>query len=226
MLTLNTIYSSQKWRKFVQALRIQRQDADGNIICEECGKPIVRAYDCIGHHKIELTEENVNDATIAFNPENVALIHFQCHNKIHERWNYRKDKPFTKRQVWLVYGSPCAGKTTWAMENATKDDLIIDLDRIWEAITSQDREHKNPRLKANAFGVRDCLIDQVRTRKGLWASAYIIGGYPQAIERERLCDLLGARPIFIDTDKETCMERIPAPEWREYIEDWWEWYTE
>lgn len=219
MFTPFTFYRSDIWRDFKRNLMIERTNADGLIICEHCGKPIMKAYDCIGHHKVELTDENVNNYSISLNPDLVELIHFKCHNEKHRRFG-----GFNQR-VFLVYGSPCSGKTTWVREHAELDDLIIDIDSIWECISNTDRYHKPNRLKANVFGVRDCLIDQVKIRKGMWRDCYIIGGYPLRTDRDRICDLLRAEPIFIDEPMETCMSRADNDAWKEYIKDWFEDYV-
>lgn len=219
MFTPFTFYRSDLWRDFKRNLMIERTNADGLIICEHCGKPIMKAYDCIGHHKVELTDENVNDYSISLNPDLVELIHFKCHNEKHRRFG-----GFNQR-VFLVYGSPCSGKTTWVREHAEPDDLIIDLDSIWECISNTDRYHKPNRLKANVFGVRDCLIDQVKIRKGMWRDCYIIGGYPLRTDRDRICDLLRAEPIFIDETMETCMSRADNDAWKKYITDWFDDYV-
>lgn len=220
MYKLNTFYQSKKWRKLVDILKIERLNADGQLICEHCGKPIVKAYDCIGHHIIELTEDNVNDVNISLNPDYVMLIHFKCHNIIHERYEG------FNRKVYLVYGSPCSGKSTFVNDNARHDDLVVDIDKIWECISISNRYHKGARLKANVFGIRDCLIDQIKIRKGNWRAAYVIGGYPLASDRERMIELLGAEPIFIDEPKEVCLARCENDDWRGYVEDWFDSYTE
>lgn len=223
MFTLENFYTSKRWCKFVNGLKLERMDADGNIICAHCGKPITRAYDCIGHHKIELTDENVNDYSISLNPENVELIHFRCHNLIHQRF-----EGFSQ-SVYLIYGSPCSGKTSWVEEVANDDDLILDVDRLWDAVCSGGYLRKPKRLASNVFGIRDCIIDQIRTRTGKWRNAYIIGGYPLSTERERLCDLLRAMPIYIEAAKEECLRRCEAERpaaWKEYIENWFDSYVE
>lgn len=212
-MTVNQFYRSKEWEQFISILRVERADEKGNVICAHCGKPIVKKYDCIGHHKIELTDENVNDFTISLNPENVELIHFGCHNEIHGRFG-------SKQKVYIVYGAPCSGKTTFVKEHANNDDLILDLDRIWEAVCLSDREHKPGRLKANVFGIRDCLIDQIRTRTGQWRNAYVIGTYPLRTDRDRLSDLLDAELIFIDTPMKDCMDRAPNESWIGFIGDW------
>lgn len=220
MYTLDNFYKSNEWENLLDILKIERVDSNGNLICEHCGLPIVKKYDCIGHHKTELTEANVNDVNIALNPDNIMLIHFKCHNKIHQRFDG------FKQQVYLVYGSPCSGKTTWVNSVANEDDLILDIDNLWEAICLSDKYHKPNRLKANAFGIRDTLLDQIKTRTGMWRNAYVIGTYPLRSDRDRLCDLLKAKPIYIEATKEECISRAINDEWKEYIDNWYEDYSE
>ena len=131
-----------------------------------------------------------------------------------------------------MYGSPCSGKTSYVNEVANGDDLILDVDRIWDAICNDGRykkqvgKSKRPnRVKANVFGIRDCMLDMIRTRTGLWRNAFVIGGYPRKIERDRLCDLLRAEPIYIEASLDECLERCGKErpdEWREYILDWFD----
>lgn len=219
MLTLDTFYKSREWESLIEQIKLDRLDASGQVICECCGKPITRKYDCIGHHKIELTEQNVNDYSISLNPDNIMLVHFRCHNRIHNRFD-----GFCQ-QVYLVYGPPCAGKSTWVENVCNKDDLIIDIDRIWECLCVSDKYHKPNRIKSNVFGIRDALLDQVKIRKGMWRNAYIIGTYPLKTDRDRICDLLRAREVFIYEDKDVCMGRAVDEKWKKYIEDWFDDYV-
>lgn len=222
MFELSTFYRTKEWRKLLDVIKNDRVNEDGQIICEHCGKPIVKAYDIIGHHKKELTEENVNDAEVSLNPDNVALVHHRCHNYIHGKLGY------SMRQVYLVYGSPLSGKTSWVNENASEGDLIIDMDSIWQCVSGCKRYVKPPRLKSIVFKVRDMLIESVKYRYGKWNAAYIIGTYGYAAERERLIKDVGAREIFIDVPKEECMRRLHADpdrnceEYERYIEEWFE----
>lgn len=79
-MSRSEFYRSRSWREFVELLKIERTDENGFIICAHCGKPIVKKYDCIGHHKEELTEENYENPEISLNPDNVVLVHQRCHN--------------------------------------------------------------------------------------------------------------------------------------------------
>ena len=222
-MDLGWFYRGKAWRGLLDVLKIERLTDEGQLICEHCGKPIVRKYDCIGHHKIELNEDNVNNPEIALNPNNVMLIHFRCHNLIHTRY-----EGFRQR-VYLVYGSPCSGKTSYVDSIANADDLILDVDRIWSAVCKAEGYTKPNRLKQNVFGIRDCILDQIRTRKGMWKNAFVIGGYPLKTERERLIDRLGAEPIYVEATKEECLTRAETerPEaWKEFIENWFESFVE
>ena len=219
MYTTETFYKSSEWENFRSLLMQDRTNDKGEIICEYCGKPILKKYDCIAHHKQELTDDNVNDFEISLNPGNVELIHFRCHNEMHGRFGGLVQK------VYLVYGAPCAGKRTWVSEVANEDDLVLDLDKIWESICSCDRYHKPNRLKANAFGLRDCLLDQIRTRTGMWRNAFVIGTYPLRSDRDRLCSLLRAEPVYIEAEKQECMDRAPTQQWKYYVAEFFDTFT-
>ena len=221
MFSLKTFYKSKEWVNLIEQLKLERVNDNGELICEYCGKPIILKYDCIGHHKEELTEGNVNNFDISLNKDNIFLIHHRCHNLIHERFEGNRPK-----KVYIVYGSPCSGKSTWVNSVATNEDLILDIDKIWECISVCDKYRKPNRLKANVFGIRDTILDQIMTRTGQWKRAYVIGTYPLLMDRIRLADRLGAELIYIDTDKEICLSRCVNEEWEEYVNDWFNLYQE
>lgn len=226
MVTLDNFYRSKAWQKLLQTIRTERLNEDGEIICEHCGKPITAKYDCIGHHKVALNEANVNDSSVALNPDNIMLVHHRCHNKIHDKFGWRE------RQVFVVYGAPLSGKSTYVESVRDDGDLVIDIDNIWQCLSGCERYIKPARLNSNVFGVRDTLLEQVKFRRGKWLTAYVIGGYPLSGERERLIKTLGAREIFIDTSEEECLARLEVcndgrskSDWKKYISDWFEKYS-
>lgn len=223
---INDFYRSRPWIQLMQIIKNERVANDGLIYCEHCGKPIVKAYDCIGHHKEELTEQNVDDANISLNPDNISLVHHKCHNKIHQKLSH------SSRNVFLVYGSPLSGKTTYVDEVHVDGDLIVDIDNIWQCVTGNDRYSKDNRLNAVVFGIRDELLRMIKMRVGFWRNAYIVGGYPLISERERLCRTLGAREVFIESNMDECLLRLQSADdgrdkvkWESFIRDWFEKYT-
>ena len=224
-MSLYNFYRSTEWVNLLKVIRLERCDKNGFNVCEHCGKPIIKAYDCIGHHKLELTEENYTDASISLNPDNIALVHHRCHNRIHDKLGY------SGRQVFIVWGSPLSGKSSWVAESMSEGDLIIDIDNIWQCVSGCGRYAKPNKLKSVVFSVRDNLLESVKYRRGKWHNAYIIGGYPFEPERKRLAESLGAREVFIDTDKSVCVDRLLScndgrnkAEWLHYIDDWWNQY--
>ena len=213
--SLTAFYKSKEWEKFLKVIKAERMNESGLLICEYCGQPMVKAYDIIGHHKEPLTMSNVNDSSVSLNPVNVQLVHHRCHNKIHNRFGL-----YQPQRVYIVWGSPLSGKTTYVKQNKTDRDIVVDMDSLWQAVTMGERYIKNNYLKANVFGVRDALLDQIKTRRGQWQTAYVIGGYPSRGERERLADRLQAELIHIDTDKETCLRRLHESPGERDIEAW------
>jgi len=219
-------YTSRVWRDLITFIKQQRLNDEGFIICEYCHKPIIKAYDCIGHHSVVLDETNCNNPDIALNPDLIQLVHHRCHNIIHNKLG------IGQKQVFLVYGAPLSGKSAYVKEKMNVGDLVIDIDSIWQCLSGCEKYIKPNRLKQNVFAMRDTLLDMVRVRRGNWLNAYIIGGYPLISERERLIKSLGAREIFIDTPRSECMERLiinsegrSIDEWTKYIDDWFLLYS-
>lgn len=224
MISVSDFYRSKEWEKLLKVLRIERLNSDGEIICEYCGKPITKAYDLIGHHKVELTAENVNDAAVSLNPDNVAFVHHRCHNFIHNKFGY------AGRNVFLVYGAPLAGKSEYVRQAMSEGDLVVDIDSIWQCVSGCPRYVKPNRLRAIVFAARDRLIEAVRFRQGKWTTAYIVGGYALSSERTRLCKELGAREILVEATQEDCVRRLDdlsylnRDEWISFIADWFDKY--
>lgn len=225
MYTLESFYRSKAWQKLLAQLKMERVNEEGQIICDYCGKPIVRAYDIIGHHKEELTEANVNDFNISLNPANISFVHHKCHNFIHNKFGY------AVREVYLVYGAPMSGKSEWVRENMSEGDLVVNVDEIWKAVSGCEKYVKPNRLRSVVFKARDGLIEAVRYRAGKWNNAYIIGGYALSSERLRLCKELGAREVYIESTFDSCCEKLKRydyldqNEWTKYISDWFSKYT-
>ena len=66
-------YRSAAWRRLSRAFLLSK-----NYICERCGHPAE-----IAHHRRYLTPRNVNDASVALNPDNLEALCISCHNIEH-----------------------------------------------------------------------------------------------------------------------------------------------
>lgn len=226
--SLSQFYTSDEWRGFRASLLSERVNLnDGILYDEHNGKPLLNSYDIVAHHKIPLTMQNVNDYSISLNPENIMLVSHRSHNEIHARYGFAMLK-----KVYYVYGAPCSGKTTFVRESKGNSDLVLDIDLIWQAVTGGALYEKPDALKAAVFAMRDTLLDIVKTRTGKWERAWVIEGGALKSDRERRISVLGAEDIFIQCDKETCLQRLASDntrelvmeQWRRYIDDWFNRY--
>lgn len=225
---IKTFYASSKWRDFRLSLILERSKEHDGVICEKCEKLIVNPIDIHAHHKVELTPENVNDYSISLNPELIELICHGCHDNEHHRFGYKPPK-----KVYIVYGPPLSGKKTFVKENMERGDIVVDMDKLYEAVSMLPSYDKPDNLLTNVINIRALLLDNIKTRYGKWYNAWVIGGYADRFKRERLCDELGAELIYIEATKEECYARLDmdegrryrVDEWQKYIDEWFEKYS-
>ena len=215
-MTQQEFYHSSKWRKFRETVIAQKLEEDGELICAECGRIILAPKDCIVHHKERLTDDNVSDPEISLNPAKVEFLHRECHEREHGRL-FRFPE---KRGIYIVYGPPFAGKSEYVRKQAHGDDLICDFNALRDAIGIE----RSKALLSPAMQLREAFFGIIQRRTGLWRRAFIVGGYPDKVERTRIKDRLGAEEIFIDVDEETCLSRAKSDSEKEWVEKWFRTY--
>lgn len=223
---IHAFYCRKDYLDLAQACKIK-----SGGVCAKCGG-VFDISELRPHHKVELTLDNIDDVNVTLNPDNIEVLCHDCHNAVHKRFGYAVGA----KHVYLVYGSPCAGKTTYVNSVATRNDLIVDLDKIHRAICICGLYDKPDATKRVAFNVRDYLLDEVRTAtpRRKWQDAYIIGTYPDRIDRDMFVQDYGAELVHIDTPKEECVKRAYQDIERSSIRDavigwinaYWERYRE
>ena len=213
------LYNSKSWRDLREHLI-----AESQYRCSRCGvSHVLDPYHLIGHHRQELTPSNVNDPLIALNPANIEIICKRCHDQIHIRYGFNG-----QRRIYLIYGAPCSGKTTFVEQMTERGDLIVDLNEISRAISGCELYDKPERLNRQVYSIRDLLIDHIMTRTGQWTRAFIVGGYPRKLHREQLANKVRAELIYIEVTIEEAKARAQqsrgaqAAEWCKYIDQWFE----
>lgn len=228
--SLEQFYNSDAWRATRAKIINDRSDECGIVHCEYSGVPLNNSYEIIAHHKTPLTMDNVNDFSVSLNPSNIMLVSHKAHNEIHKRFGHSAG-----RKVYYVYGAPCSGKTTFVNSVKGNSDIVCDIDSIWQCITGGARYDKPNALKTNVFEVQRCILDMIKKRVGNWERAYIIDGGAAKTPRNNRINDLGAEPIFINTDKETCLQRLATDknrtqaqrtEWQKYINKWFDDFQE
>jgi hypothetical protein len=200
-------------------------------MCSKCHKVFPDTSQLEVHHKKYLKNDDYNKPELAYNIDNVEVICHECHNKEHSRFGY--DSP---KEVILVYGPPLSGKTTFVKENKYFTDIVLDLDKLQEALTLEPVYSRNTKATTSVlFRLRDTVLDLVKVRYGSWRRAWIIGGYPNSFDRDRLIEQLRVTEIFfMDVTKEECLSRLERvsderftykTDWTKYIDDWFKQYT-
>lgn len=212
----NSFYNSKKWRDCRNAYFNSKYG-----ICELCGKPGEEV-----HHKVFLNSENIHDYNIAFNWDNLQLLCRGCHNAIHEKaYDMYRAKNRTNagvknglcfdedgniienKNVFIVWGAPASGKTTYVRENKGKYDLVVDLDYILSAISFINGKDRAEDYLPFGLEIRDLLYNLIAERKYYFEKAWIIATLPNKKKRLELQSKLKAELIHIDTSKDLCLKR-------------------
>lgn len=238
-------YRGPEWANCKAQVLHERIAADGAVYCEHCGKLIVKGFNpsannnagaIVFHHKTFLNNFNVNDASVSINPANIAILHWSCHNEVHERFGFGGGNNRPEKKVYLVTGAPCSGKTTFARERLAANDLILDIDDIWQTVSGQPRYTKPTAVKSIVFSIRDEIKGLIARGAGTWRNAFVIEALPVKMDRQREVDRYKAHNVEIVTmqaTREDCLARLHAsPSGRDvkayegYIEDYFRKYSE
>lgn len=213
--TLASFYAGDDWSDCKAEVLRQRLKG-GAVYCEHCGEVILKDFNpreknnagaMVFHHKRPLlTVADANNAAISINPQMIAILHWKCHNVVHDRFSGQNTQP--EQKVYLITGAPCSGKTTFARDRMQAGDVLIDIDDIWQQVSGQPRYTKPNSLKPLVFATRDEQEDKVRMRAGTWRNAFVIKSLPLPMDRRREAEKLGAEVITIDTPQEECLARL------------------
>lgn len=238
-------YRSDDWSNCKAQVLQSRIKSDGVIYCEHCGLPILKGFNnrannnagaIVFHHKIYLNNLNVNDASISINPANIQIVHWRCHNEIHQRFGFSGSNNIPEKKVYLITGASCSGKTSWVKERIQEGDIVVDIDDIWQMVSGQARYNKPNAVKPIVFRIRDELKGLIQRGTGTWRNAYIIESLPSKQDREREADKYKAfnvEIITLDTTKEECLQRLHnnpdgrnIKDYEKYIEEYFTRYRD
>ncbi len=239
-------YRSKEWSQVRQYVLIRDK-----YLCRNCGAPAEEV-----HHIKHLTPDNIWDASVSLNPDNLVSLCRDCHFAVHKRdiaegvarsnrerarrrilredgTYFDENGMLVMRKVYLVYGSPRAGKTTFVREHMEDGDCVIDLDAILAALRLTEKRRKNDNLLGLAIDIRDYLYSELERKSESYdcKHVWIIGGFPGRGEREELCARLNAEPVYISAPQKECERR--AIKTNEYgdadysvyvVRNWWNRY--
>lgn len=238
-------YKSRKWQACRKSYISNRIMIDGGL-CELCGEiPGIEL-----HHKTSLNISNINDVDITLNHENLMFLCKDCHFNVHKEeilkkfemakkprmlnknrlWFDEKGQP-QNQKIYIVYGAPASGKSTFVKNNKVYGDLVVDLDLLKQAISMCNKTETPDNLLNVALTIRDRIYSMIKQEEIDCKNIWVIASLPDKNEREELADELGAELIFIDAKYSDCIARANADEERkdklfqEYIiKKWFENY--
>lgn len=125
--------------------------------------------------------------------------------------------------VYLIYGSPCSGKTTYVKEHFKAGDIVCDVDRLYAALCFNEEHKEELYAQEVAKELNKSLLDIVRDRIGHWKNAYVVSLANTPEKLQKAMERVNAdQAIYIDTPYEVCMERAKErPFYFEFlIEEW------
>lgn len=127
--------------------------------------------------------------------------------------------------VYLVYGSPCSGKTTYIKEHLKSGDIVCDVDRLYSAISFNEEHQTELYAQEVASELYKEMLNIIRDRKGNWKNAYVVSlaNTDERLKAE-MKRINADEAIFIDTPYEVCMERAKErPFYFQFlIQEWFE----
>lgn len=207
-------YKSRAWRTLADNVKMEREDDQGFLKCEHCGRNILKRHQAIAHHTIELTEDNVDDANVSMDKNLIEIICHQCHNVLHDRFNNNVNK-----EVVIVHGPPFSGKLSYVLQNKGDNDIVVEIDKLYQAITMNNLHEKNFGVSDIVFAVRDVLYDNIKHRRGRWSTAYVVGTFPTKSSRQRIQREVGSTDVVhITASKDNCIANIAAGQYDNEVE--------
>lgn len=127
--------------------------------------------------------------------------------------------------LFVVIGPPAAGKSTWVNDRAKPGDIVIDYDRIANALTSvhaTPHGHQRP-LATIAFHARETAISQA-LRHVETHDVYIIHSVPRQPAIDRYLKH-GAEIVTVDPGRDVVEARCRAERPEDYMRAVKRWYA-
>ena len=219
-------YKSAAWKRVREDYVNRRKAVDGGL-CELCQE----APGTEVHHKIFLRPENIDDENITLNPENFALLCYDCHQREHEAarriaqlnakqrdgkrgvlvggsYYYDEQGQIQPFKVHVIWGAPGSGKTTHVRKHMQPGDIVIDLDLIGRALSMADKTNVPRNVERIAYDIRDFLYTQIESRQLDAKQVWVIAGLPKKEQRQQIAKRLGADLIHIDATFHDCYSHI------------------
>lgn len=115
--------------------------------------------------------------------------------------------------VELVCGPPGAGKTTYVLERLRPGDVIVDVDRLFAALSGLPEHNKPEVLLPVVLAARDAAVTAAADA-GVGKVWVITCGATPDQRRAALCGIQADMTTTLETPAAVCLERIGADPFR------------
>jgi 5-methylcytosine-specific restriction endonuclease McrA len=161
---------------------------------------------------------------------NLQALCKDCHDEKTRQEDGRFTGAPTSRVV-LVAGPPGSGKAAYLATMFRPGDLIVDVDRLFVALSGLEVYQKPGALLTFALEARDAVLRRLAKPSSV-GRAWITAGAPTAAERERFERTLSAQVLVLETPAAECLRRIAKDPrrggsvelWAPVVRDWWSTY--
>jgi hypothetical protein len=106
--------------------------------------------------------------------------------------------------IYVVMGPSCGGKSTYVQQHKGVGDVVIDFDKMAQALGAIRMHKAEGLVKAVAFAVRQAAIDYVLQSSG--GTAWIIHTHPSSYHM-RSYAAVGAKMVTVNPGIDVCLSR-------------------
>lgn len=127
--------------------------------------------------------------------------------------------------VYLIYGPPCSGKSTYTMEHMKRGDLLCDVDMLYSAISGENPHDAELNVHEIACKLYGELANIIHDRVGGWKNAYVLScANTHEKVKEESEKIRADEVLFMDTPYEVCIKRTAErPHYFQWlVQEWFE----
>lgn len=151
----------------------------GQTHCATCGEPFTEDNPATGGH--------VRDRRAGGTLEHGIKAECRLCN-----YGWRRT---STRQVTLVTGPPCSGKSTYVSERAHAEDVVLDFDQVAQQMGSPARwMHGEDYMYAANQHMAQAMEQLAAAHQ---VTAWVVRCIPEGNERERIAQALGAKVVLL-----------------------------
>jgi len=132
-----------------------------------------------------------------------------------------------EKNIKIVMGCSCSGKSTFVERFKKRGDIVWDFDKIHGALSGEDTHEHIDHIRKYIFSMREKFYNDLKNE--MEVRVWIINSSPSKEIRTKFLEELNAEILYIKRDKKECLEiaKNERPkEWIKYIDEYFEKFEE